>query len=79
MKSQSTFSECEINRRHYWLNQSDGVAKRPIAPGTRVGREVQVTTPHPDLEKRRAGWRVAWIFLAGCFLCAAVPIVAALG
>jgi hypothetical protein len=51
----------------------DGVAKRMLAPGVKPGKAVHVTTPASDEKLRKAGWRVAWIFLmaAAILLCLA--------
>lgn len=69
MQNRPEYSECEINQRRYSLNLGNGVAKRALSPGTRPSHDVHVTTPHPNPGMRRAGWRMAWIFLAGCFVC----------
>jgi hypothetical protein len=60
-RQQSTSNSGIIGGHRYHIGGN--VATRPVAPGARVGREVHVTTPHPDPQLRARGWRMAWIFL----------------
>jgi len=61
MREQRDYNEAEIGGKHYQIGGK--CATRDLAPGERVGRDVHVTTPHPNPALREQGWRMAWIFL----------------